>query len=263
MNENAELAEEYRQQLISVKALRVTGAQSFESCPHKWHVEQFGAGKRRESKYARIGTAVHKVAEMFVTGQINVPWSEVADWLRGEGVNAEETDNCFEYLHSLAVLGLRVIAVEQAFELEVAPGLIPLLGHMDLVAVSSREALVVLDHKTNRQSEPAATWARRLQPVLYSMAARRLYPGFAAQKFIIGYPNLGTFVEWDVDPAQNEAEAIERYAAIYRDMQLHSAKGFYEQRVHDGCRYCPVKSRCGALADLGASVLIRSLGGLK
>jgi hypothetical protein len=261
--QQSERTEDYRREIIEIPSLRVTEVQSFEACPLQWHEKRFVLPKGESGPYARIGTAVHKVIELFVLGQLGgVEWSHIKFWLHNEGVSDDEIENCYRYLGELRNLGLRPIAVEIAFELSPVLGQLPLTGHMDLVGVARDGALTIVDHKTNRSRESVNVWRHRLQPVLYAWAARQLWPRYETYRFIIGYVNLHEFVQWDIDGEMNDELAVARYWQACREMQTYAARGQYEARLNDGCRFCPIKSRCPRL-NAANNELLESIRGLK
>ena len=61
--------------------------------------------------------------------------------------------------------------------------------------------------------------------------------------FRIGYPNLGTFVEWETSP-EDDAPLAMRIAKIWAYMQQYEAEGVWPKKVNDKCRWCPMRRSC-------------------
>ena len=236
-----------RPNLLDVRTLphvRVTGMATFQKCPASWAVRTFATAPQRDSPYARIGTAVHLVVERFLKRRFELEqWYEQYNYLRSEGVSTVEVNNVYEYLLTLKGWRDSVIACEHEFNLRMENFGLPIQGHMDAVFLVE-DGLMILDHKTNRHFQPKDWWAQQFQPLLYSWAARKLWPNYAKQvHYQIGYVNLGTTVTWTTG-LQDDAQLEATMASIWREMEECSNTQFFPQRVNEDCGYCPIREQC-------------------
>jgi len=238
---------EYTANNKTITALRVTSAQSFEECPAKWFNENFVETERRDSPYATIGTAVHAIIERFLIARKageqafaiidkDENWSKIP--------NADERKNLRKYLDLLDKREYEIIATEYEFSFEMYPGYLPILGHIDLILFDkTTNTIIVWDHKTNRGYEGVEVWRHKLQPRLYTMAVRRMFPEAKNIRFVIGYVNLVTTVEWTITE-EDDLVTFGRCGKIYGELERNQ----FETRIGTGCQYCSLRSTCLAFS---------------
>lgn len=224
--------------------LRVTALRTFEECPHTWASRWLGGVEGDKSEAASIGTAVHAICEDLLMS-LHQPGHEPADTTEHWRIVPEhEQGNVHEYLESLAGLPLaRALAVEERFYTHMRDDAPPISGQWDFVAETHGGALLIVDHKTNRTAHSKDWWAAQLQPLMYAWAARQEWPEYKEVVFRIGYPNLGSSVQWVTDPADDD-RLRNRFNSIWTRMLEYEASRNWPQTINDNCTWCPVKSQC-------------------
>lgn len=258
-------------QVANLEALpnvRVTHLVQFLKCPRLWAAEAFGEIPRSDNKYLRMGTAAHAVIESFLRtkSELSRAWfvSHIESLIASE-MPHKEIDALWEYIQGLDAEGVRsrIVDVEHKWRMEVHPDLKPLTGTVDLITDEGEQVILMTDHKTNRSVEGQDYWTMQAQPLLYALWARRAFPGYRI-KFRIGYALLNKKIEWETDPAMDEAMLI-RFIQAQEEMRVYSRTGHWLETPGEGCKWCPLKKTCGAFqAQLKAvqDTELESLGGV-
>lgn len=233
-----------------VKYIRATSLKTFEYCPHSWAyrylLPEGTQDEESRTGAAAIGTAIHTICEdfmmklhggkeMLITDEVAQAWGIVPN---------EEIPNVEKYLQTLADMPItNVIAIEERLYHKMRDDAPPLSGQMDIVAEQEGNILLIIDHKSNRSYNGRDFWQSQLQQLVYGWMARKEWPGFDKYKFRIGYPNLGTFVEWETDPDDDEHLRL-RFDKMWSAMIAYSSEGSWPMHINDECNWCPVKARC-------------------
>ncbi len=99
-----------------------------------------------------------------------------------------------------------LISVEQEFAFEVADG-IKLTGFKDLV-LKSENVLEIIDYKTGKHVPSYNALRESLQPQIYSIAAKKMYPGYDAYMLIFDFattkPVTLTYTEQEDEANKNK-----------------------------------------------------------
>jgi hypothetical protein len=246
--------------LASLDALdrfRVTQVASFADCPRRWKANMLGEGEQKESPYAAIGTAVHLVVEQYLRGDIDFPesWHEVALRLEAAGVSPKERLSTRDYCLSLADRRGAVLALELEVQADLHIDAPPVVGHIDclfLEEVEGQLAVIIRDHKTNRQLKPVEWWSQQTQPRLYALMVReylrgnRAIPWSVPIYFELGYVNLGVTHRW-LTSEDNDREVRDLFRQMWDEFCVYERTGEWPERVNEWCGYCPLKKTCEAL----------------
>lgn len=230
-------------------SVRVTSVAHLAKCPRSWRAQITMPGElapsKRDSPYATMGTAVHKVVEHHLRGD-NIDRNAANLFLAQAGVSEIERDKMWDYINTLSEANYpqRALAIEDEFVAR-APGMdVVIIGHRDLVVREPDGGVTVVDHKTNRRYEGVSWWERQLQQRLYAWATRKQYPDARYIAFEIGYVNLGMKVRWECDP--DDAIPLEAELARLWERALEAdASDQWPERFNDDCGYCPLRSNCG------------------
>lgn len=225
--------------------LRVTSLRVFEDCPYTWAAQWLGGNKSGDTDASKIGTAAHTIIEHF----IRALWcldDVVHDDAKAWGIiPAPEQDKLYNYLDAHVEMhekGYRLRCTEREVE-GFMPGVdLPIRGHIDAEYDTPSGAILIEDHKTNRDYDPHEWWRQQLQQLLYAWMVRQENPGRRII-FRIGYPNLNRSVEWETDPA-DDVQLEARIQNIWAEMHMHQASGNWPKRVNDKCKWCPVRGNC-------------------
>lgn len=260
--------------LDEVTEFRVTGLVAFETCPRRWAAEIQGAkltdpkALERSQKYSRIGTAAHHVIEAYLTGKLD-PENEVFTWTWEQadrfcmkaGMPPAERENLRTYLGMLAPWRERMRHTEHKLTSNTDVELW-FAGTLDYIGwCEEDQCWDILDHKTNREFEPAEVWAQKLQPLLYTVLLRRwlrdTYQAWNADiRYTIGYVNLGQFVTWTTDSGHEDI-AWGRVEELREEFYVYRRTGEFPARVNKFCSNCPLRDRCPA-----AKEAVENLAGL-
>lgn len=225
--------------------MRVTSLKVFEQCPYTWAHRFLAPGGMEDgekSGYAAIGTAVHAICEDMLM-QLHagaLPADTTNHWTV---VPDDEAPAVIRYMEKLAEIPGRPIVVEERLFHQMRIDAPPISGQIDVAYETPEGDLLIVDHKTHRQYQPASFWSTQLQQLCYAWMARREWPGYRKYLFRIGYPNLGTHVQWETDPSDDEALAA-RFDDIWMRMILYADHGQWPRTVNDECGYCPLKEAC-------------------
>ena len=214
-----------------------------ETCPAAWKACYVDKRKRPSSPMAEVGTAVHELAAAYLS---RCSWDIVERMPEWGKIPMSEHDSVKDYLHSLEPAHGRVLGVEYKFHLSLAPDAPPVLGYIDCLSVTEDGSLLITDHKTNRTYDNIDTWRDKVQTQVYALAAYhiddlKVYPRVRVR---VGYVNLGKVVEWEHDPAHNDA-IIER---IQRAWEMMSSTK-HRMVLNDDCRWCVIKDECSIYKD--------------
>lgn len=143
-------------------------------------------------------------------------------------------------------------SVPSALELECG---LRLRGSIDLVECGPEHRLRVTDHKTGRvrfEEGGRVGGGESLQPVLYALAAERLFPDATVESGRLYYCSAAGGYEERVVPLDAEARrAAERVARTIADALQ---RGFLPAAPAPGaCRYCDYQPVCGPYEELRTS----------
>lgn len=227
-----------------VKYIRVTSLKTFELCPYTWATKYLVSGIQQEERTgpAAIGTAVHAICEDFLM-QLH-GGAEAKDMSKNWNiVPINEHSNVHTYLQSLAEIDGRVLAVEERYFFKMREDAPPISGQMDFVCETPDGYLLIVDHKTNRSYNKADWWKVQLQQLCYAWMARQEYPGMKGYIFRIGYPNLGTHVQWMTNP-EDDGPLMKRFDRIWESMLSYAEKKDWPQSVNDECGWCAIQDTC-------------------
>lgn len=237
--------------LYQLKYFRVTGLQLFEKCAYTWAMQYLVEGiPQVSSKFARIGTAVHTICENEINFiHCNIPknekevaeaWAIVPD--NNNGVN--EKANVTDYLRTFwEDTTSKHLATEIRLYQKFHPDAPEVSGQIDFAFEDADGCLVIMDHKTHRQFQPASYWQNRFQQLCYAYMARQHWPQYERVKFRIGYPNLGSYVEWETYP-EDDVLLLQRLNTIWRNMVAYNEQNKWPQSINEECSYCPCRTVC-------------------
>lgn len=236
--------------LYNLPYIRVTSWQDFEKCPYTWAMKYLVDGPMQvQSKFARIGTAVHTMCEEHINEVFCNRHKDQAEFDQAMSiVPVEELDNVVTYLNLFTDMDVKHLATEIRLSHDFHPGAPKISGQMDFVFEDAEGCLVIMDHKTHRHFEPASYWENRLQQLCYAWMARKQWPEYKRVKFRIGYPNLGTYVEWETY-AEDDVHLLKRLHSLWNDMVQYNATNQWPQRVNEECKWCPMRTTCKANID--------------
>ncbi len=169
------------------------------------------------------------------------------------------------YLQGLEAEGIRnrIIDIEHKWRLELHPDLKPLTGTVDLIVHLDDGTIVLIDHKTSRGFEDEGHWSMQAQPLLYSLWARRAFPGRKV-RFRIGYCLLNKQVEWETDPAVDD-QLLVRFVEVQEEMRVYHRTGRWLETPGEACKWCALKKTCGAFQaqlKMAQETELASLGGI-
>jgi hypothetical protein len=221
--------------------LSPSNLEMFRTCPHKWAAHYLHGIRQKSSDAADIGTMMHKVTQIYLHGQL----SEPEQFPGIHVVPIKERAALGEYLATHEEIRPFLIGTEIELRMQMRPDIPPILMAIDAAFGYPDGTLLIEDHKSNRAFETQDVWAKRMQPKIYAWAARRMWPQYHTLRFKIGYPNLGTSVEWQIHPEEDletEAEVFE----LWRQMLEYSQHGLagFPQTFNKSCGFCPMKTRC-------------------
>ena len=243
-------------QQTDAKKLHLSASQlkTFTMCSLQWLLsrhhkpELVGSG-------LRFGGAFHKALQAFYQGRLegrevtqehmldaySAAWVDEAKRFPDVPVKFAE-DETQEGLHELAsrMLGAflsgvqpsQVIAVEEPFEVPLAPGLPPLIGFIDLVEVredeSSKKVLWLCDHKTAAK-RPTEDSLESDQVILYGLGLARtgvlkeFQMPLALRYDVITKTKKPELVSVQVKPSRHDAERlIEKAGRIWKAMSAEA-----------------------------------------
>lgn len=242
-NSKSEL--KYPRSLASITHLSASSIALFERCPQSWAASYLYGMKGPEGAAAKIGKTMHSLIENNLHGLET----------KHEHHKIPEAERfSFEQYLAKEIEPYRGVSMHIEHEAKIpwredAP---PILMYIDWVRQCSSQdgTLVIVDHKSNRTYEPAEEWRKKIQPNIYGWGARIEWPQFPRIKFRVGYINLGTSVEFDLD-AESDARTVVRLHAMW-DKALEYAGSRdaipplenFPQEVNDGCTWCPLKKTC-------------------
>lgn len=225
----------------TLKHLSPSSISILESCPRQWQCNYIEGRRSPQSEFAAIGTAVHAMMESWLKNNIGHPSMHPSLACIPD---QSEKESAIKYALSREGKRSKLLGTEIEFMVEVAPG-INAKGFIDAVYWHPDGTLEIEDHKTNRTRETTEEWARKIQPRLYSLVARRhLWPTASRIRFTIGYPMIGGDVSWETDPEWDD-ETLERIKSAWDTM----VSGPYEERVGDHCRFCVRNQECGSYRE--------------
>ena len=143
-----------------------------ERCPQCYY-SQYILGEKPSSDALTTGTLFHRAAAAFYEAVRSDTSSVVAKQLKPKHPNRlcqQQLRNAIRTLQRNAWEGYDVVEVEEIFFMNLAPGLPPVIGVVDLV-LRQGDFYVVVDHKTSRSfRDPDPD-----QLVLYAEHVRRSY----------------------------------------------------------------------------------------
>jgi len=246
---SVELDPDYLPGLIDPRQMnyiRVTSLKAFEECPYSWAVKYLTPGEPEEEHRtgaAAIGTAVHAILEDFLM-QLHAG-TEAGNMLTNwEIVPEHEHQAVHDYMASVAdIQAINPIAIEERLFYPIVNGMPPISGQMDFVTEIPGNGLLILDHKTNRKFDGVEFWRIQLQQLLYAWMARKEWPGYSVYKFRIGYPNLGSYVEWETS-ADDDEPLVEHIENIWTKILKHSFTNIWPRHINQYCGRCPIKFSC-------------------
>ena len=238
--------------LDQLDRVRVTQVKTFHECPARWKAEVLGHGTPYKSKYAAIGTALHAVIERYLRGDFELftkEWEDQMLWLDANGVNSKERLGLLNYITKhLAPIRQNCFSIEDEFRLSLVPDAPDIVGHRDCL-FHEPNAIVIRDHKSNRQFEGVEHWRAQFQPLLYALGTARQYPGRNII-FEIGYILLGEVVRWVMSPediTMYETYLTKRYQEMWDEIRVYKRTGQWPERINDHCSYCPLRNECSTL----------------
>ena len=146
---------------------------SLERCPQCYY-RQYVLGEAQDSNAMNLGSLFHQAAKEFYDAfrgtNLCTPM-DLASRIKTQSLSEEALasfHNALELLHANYWAGHEVVAVEEAFFMDLVPGLPPIIGIPDLV-LRLDGALLVVDHKTSKsfnELDPS-------QLILYAEQLRR------------------------------------------------------------------------------------------
>lgn len=126
-----------------------------ERCPRCYY-QQYILGEQPSSDALTTGVAFHQAAAAFYeatrAGRRSISLEELCQLLPAHPASSEQPclDNACQTLLQNAWDGYEVTTVEELFFMDLAPGLPPVIGIIDLVLRANR-SYVVVDHKTSKR----------------------------------------------------------------------------------------------------------------
>ena len=217
----------------------------FEQCPRTWASQYlFGRRDREGNKYSRIGTASHAIVEAHLKME-QLPMDQL------NHIPAHEQSNTINYALSRD-RGRGTIGVEHEFLFKFREDAPPLYGLIDHLFWHPVElAVVIEDHKTNRQYDNSDYWRETLQCQIYSMVTRYL-TGVDTVYFRIGYvnqPNLPpplvrTTKESDLQLLVRLNELWDKMITYAGSVDRVPRLEDFPETITDSCKYCLLRSSC-------------------
>lgn len=250
--------------LDELSYIRTTSLRTFEKCPYTWATKYLTPVVTEEPRTgsAAVGTAAHTIlhdhgrqiveAQAFAT--VDSKWPMADEVSRAwQVVPAAEHQNLLDYMQVINDLAFaqqwKLIAVESEFIEPMVGGMPKVRGQRDMKWWRPDDAtLMVMDHKTNRNFDTLSHWKSDIQPQVYSWSARREHGPTVKVRFMIGYVNLGSQVEWETT-AEDDADLQVRVGGIWEDMKAYEASGDWPMTIGGECGWCPLKSSCPELSQ--------------
>jgi ATP-dependent helicase/nuclease subunit B len=175
--------------------------------------------------------------------------ADLREWLR----RASEDDSGYIPWHFELAFGLEKRTERRDADPESVPGAaildcgIQLRGSIDLVERLPGTGLRVTDHKTGKVSAKAGQvidGGKTLQPVLYALAAEKLFPEEKVQSGRLYFcTSLGGFAEYAVPLKEHSRDMIKQLADAVQDS---IAKPFLPAAPEKGqCEVCVYRIVCG------------------
>lgn len=237
--------------LSDITHLSKSSIEIFHQCPHSWASRYLFGMKSPGGKYAAIGSANHEVIEKSLKGE-ELPQDQLAI------IPASERPNVLLYLNNVArPVEKKLIGIEQEVRFKFNEDAPEILAYIDLWhwhPVEDR-AIVIVDHKTNRQHETADLWRGKWQPRIYTWLARKLFD-VEIVYFVIGYVNIpGHDVSWRTDSSGDE-KLVQELNDTWQEM-IEYAGGVnavptldrFPKRLNENCGWCPIKSTCSSFRN--------------
>lgn len=251
--------------------LSVSRTKLLEQCALAFYLQYVNrpAGAHREfAEPAEYGTVLHDALERtyrwVVDDEYEGPFPEARlledfrlAWAESglEGVDLYSEGR--EYLRQYArwvgrVDHLRVLAVEQEFNLLLGPGVCRLIpaaekpawrnvddhyvvnGFIDRVDRVDSQTIEIIDYKSNRMLFSREELAADLQVGLYAIVARLLYPWAERVELSFHMLRHGPFRQ----PTERSARELEAVAEYVRAIGARSERGPYPPRLNKNCATC-------------------------
>lgn len=232
----------------------------FNDCPYRWFMKYIKDMDEEPQFYASYGTFMHKLIEMFHTGEASkddlpiiflTGFSENVQGARPkESIVQGYIDKGLEYLKNIDKYPYDTVAVEKKIDFEIEgnrfTGIIDYIGEKDgelyIVDNKSRDLKPRSNRKKPTQKDMELDEMLR-QLYIYSEGVRQEYGKFP-RKLIFNCFKAQTWVEEDFnDEKYNEAigwatrtiERIKNTTKFYCDLDFF--KCFYLCGLHDECCY--------------------------
>lgn len=243
-----------------LETMRVTSFKQFEQCPFTWmatYLAEVNPEKgipvivaQQKSVAASIGTAVHSIVELHLASLFDYKQDQYKDMNTDECwkiIKKSEQELLYTYLDVLSEYyeeGYKLLGLEQEIDIYIdCDGYeLHIRGHIDALLESPSGGILIIDHKTNRGYNDVEWWKKQLQQLLYTYMVREMYPGKRIS-FCIGYPNLGTKVQWVTFP-EDDILIREQIRDIYARMCKYHKEGFFPKLINEYCGFCALKDQC-------------------
>ncbi|QJY50328.1 ATP-dependent helicase [Pseudonocardia broussonetiae] len=244
-------------------------------CPLRWALERHGGGDGG-ALAAITGSLVHALVQAAAAGAepgelegaLQSAWSRLdagAPWFgRRELTRVRGMLAAFdEWVRASRAEGLRLVAVEQAVQLDLPPDEVEvgtagpwlrLKGRVDRLEADAQGRPVVIDVKTGKTAVSARAAAEHPQLAVYQLAAAlgafgdlvdaAAGPGGARLVYVADRKASGEAKE-PVQPPL-DADAVQHWRAVVRDAGEQSSGSVFVARVGPDCDRCPVRTSCPA-----------------
>ena len=214
-----------------------------------------------------FGTSFHRAAELFyrarMEGRADPTLDELHETFRlawqsqtasapeiryKEGEDAQTQDDLARrmlsaFLEHLQDRHLKILAVEQRFSVDLAAGLPPLVGYLDVVEQTPNGDLCITEIKTSAKKYPEASAFDSLQLASYSAIAKALgHEGVVQVKYLV--------VTKTKSPAVQELMAVlddpdvHRFTRIAHDVHEGIEKGVFVPNPGWQCAGCQWQQAC-------------------
>ncbi|MBW0116072.1 ATP-dependent helicase [Pseudonocardia sp. KRD-169] len=244
-------------------------------CPLRWVLERHG-GSDNGALAAITGSLVHALVQAAAAGAeqgeletaLQAAWARLdagAPWFgRRELVRVRGMLAAFdEWVRSSRADGLRLVAVEQAVQLDLPPDEVEvgtpgpwlrLRGRVDRLEADAEGRPVVIDVKTGKTAVSARAAAEHPQLAVYQLAAAlgafgdlvdaAAGPGGARLVYVADRKAGGEAKE----PAQPplDEDGVQLWRAVVRDAGVQSSGSVFVARLGPDCDRCPVHTSCPA-----------------
>lgn len=260
----------------------------YQRCPRKFRYEYLDQQPEERTNAAMVlGVAFHAAAESYfremmgnpnagmsieeLTGEFDRSWSEQVQLCREFGVDLdcgkESEDALIQDGHALLGLlpgcipaGHHIVAVEDSFSLDLAPGY-SVQGVIDLILEGPDGEILVVDLKTSAATMAADRIQYDAQPTLYLYAANQRYSGTSASTRPVNFEfwifKRTRIPKLERIPVPRNSRDFRELSANLMDVEYAVGQGVFPRIRSFMCTSCGYRDACSrdALDNVRAPVL--------